>query len=317
MKGPISKESKLSLWPGWLEAASIFCGLVVVTGLAIESGPDIVALLEHHVPLPRSLWGEALVTVGVFGEVAIGIFIARESKRAQSEAEERIAIAEKDAAEANLARAKIEQRLRPRTLLTEDHKELRDLLALYPKMGIDIVVFDHHILETLSFAAQMMALFASAGWIVRADKPPARPRHKKKQSESGKQWMETRQQWCSTRDRRFDALGSATPGLAPSFAHGPRRDGLAGPRSFVLRASKSGCLEDSPSRIRHRIPMSNHSKAHSFSAPQQPRFDAAISGLCGPKSDMATNRQGGWRDRYLIGGPQRRNFPQPASAEPT
>jgi hypothetical protein len=81
MKGPINKEKKVNLWLGWLETISILFGSLVAVGLAMESGPEIVALLKHGTPLPRSLTGEALVTIGVFGEVALGIFIARSAKR--------------------------------------------------------------------------------------------------------------------------------------------------------------------------------------------------------------------------------------------
>ena len=91
MKGPINKASKAIVWPGWLEFVSVLFGLMVVAGLAMESGPDIMALLRRHVPLPRSLRGEALVTIGVFGEVAIGLFIARSAKRQEMESATRIA----------------------------------------------------------------------------------------------------------------------------------------------------------------------------------------------------------------------------------
>ncbi len=36
MKGPISNESKISFWPGWLEGTSIFFGILVVVGLLTE-----------------------------------------------------------------------------------------------------------------------------------------------------------------------------------------------------------------------------------------------------------------------------------------
>src|SRR5258708_30294325 len=108
MNGPSNKALRVKLWPGWLELVSILFGSIVVVGLATESGPDIVALLLHHVPLPRSLIGEAIVTIGVFGEVAISLFIARSAKRQEIESAtliaelgERAAIAEQAAAEAN------------------------------------------------------------------------------------------------------------------------------------------------------------------------------------------------------------------------
>jgi hypothetical protein len=92
MNGPINKARHgASFWPGWLERTSILFGLIVVAGLALESGPDIVAFIEHHIPLPRSLKGEALVTIGVFGEVAISLFIARSARKQEIESELSIA----------------------------------------------------------------------------------------------------------------------------------------------------------------------------------------------------------------------------------
>ena len=159
------------MWLGWLESGSLFCGALVVLGLALESGPEIVNLLRHHIPLPRPLWGDALVTVGVFGEVAIGLFIARSAKRQEIESATQIAELNaetarlrNETAEANLARAKIEQQMSARAIAGSDHVELKKLLAPHAGKLVDIVVFDHHIFETLIFANQIFSLFVSSGW---------------------------------------------------------------------------------------------------------------------------------------------------------
>jgi hypothetical protein len=176
----MSKEIRVGFGLGALEVATCFAGLLVVIGLLMESGPEAwTAFITKHWP-HRDVMGNALVTMGVFAEVAIGLFIARDAKRAQlraeaqiaevteraSKAEERAAVAEQAAAEANLARVKIEQRMKPRVLTTEGYRALVSLLAPFSSKSVDVIVFDHHIPETLLFADQLMTLFISAGWLV-------------------------------------------------------------------------------------------------------------------------------------------------------
>ncbi|HTX38655.1 MAG TPA: hypothetical protein VME43_26700 [Bryobacteraceae bacterium] len=178
MSGPTSKESRLGFGLDALEVATFFCGLLVVIGLLTESGPEAWTAIIKHIWPHREVTGNALVTIGVFGEVAIGLFIARAAKREHlhaeaqiaaiteraAKAEERAANAEKDAAEANLARAKLEQRLGARNIRHEDHKWLVTLLSPHAGKLVDIIVFDHHMRETTNFGRQMYCVFLDAKW---------------------------------------------------------------------------------------------------------------------------------------------------------
>jgi hypothetical protein len=172
MNGPIRKP-RIGLGLDGLEIALVFAGVLVVVGLLLESGPEMwQSFVKRQIPA-RDVVGGALVALGVFSEVSIGIFISRSAKREKMESDsiiaatgERAAEALKTAAEANLARAKIEQRMKPRILTEEGRQTLKDLLTAYSQMSVDIVVFDHHIAETLRFADQITSVFATANWRV-------------------------------------------------------------------------------------------------------------------------------------------------------
>jgi len=187
MNGPIRKP-KIGLGLGALELWSIGFGLIVVAGVLLESGPEFWQSVRHWKIPSRVAIGGAMVALGVFGEVAIGVFIARSAKREQVESSERISEAvkatadandraaqaldratkaEQATAEANLARVKIEQRMQPRHLDAEGRKALLGLLGKYPKMGIDVVVFEQHIPETHFISNQLLDCFISVGWMCR------------------------------------------------------------------------------------------------------------------------------------------------------
>jgi hypothetical protein len=87
----LSKKPGMGLGLEPLEIGTFFAGLVVVVGLYLESGPDWANALASHKWPARPIEGTALVALGVFAEVAIGIFIARSAKRAQLQAEHTIA----------------------------------------------------------------------------------------------------------------------------------------------------------------------------------------------------------------------------------
>jgi hypothetical protein len=70
-------------------------------------------------------------------------------------------------AELSERNAVLEQQKRPRALNAEARNTLTALLAQYGKMRVDIIVFDHHIPETLLFADRLTSIFASAGWTIR------------------------------------------------------------------------------------------------------------------------------------------------------
>ena len=165
MKGPITK-AKLGLRIGALEIASTMAGLIVVVGLLIESGREVHRAWTAGAWPSRELWGGILVALGVFAEVTIGIFQERASKRERIASEERIAEAEMATAEANLARAKIEERLAelssPRRIKEGDLLRLKQLLHSWAGLQIDVLVFDGFLFEVSLFAAQIDGLLSSA-----------------------------------------------------------------------------------------------------------------------------------------------------------
>jgi hypothetical protein len=155
-----------------LEVATFFAGLLVVIGLLMESGPEAWTAIITRIWPHREVTGNALVIMGVFSEVAIGLFIARSAKRAQLQAEseiaetkDRAAQAEKAAAESNLARMRIEEELfKPHVLSAEAETELIKLLRGPGRRRVDVFVYDHHISEVSQLADSLKAVFVSAGW---------------------------------------------------------------------------------------------------------------------------------------------------------
>jgi hypothetical protein len=157
---------------------------MVVLGLAIEYLPQIgnaiewmfgitLATIKVHTDLLSQLGG-FLVIAGVAGELAVSIRASRvetdlrgETNEVIVNAEARAAEALKAAAEANLARVKLEQRMSPRTLFGPGHEELKNALASRTGTTVDIVLFDHHVQEAVLFVTQLFSVFRSAGWKLR------------------------------------------------------------------------------------------------------------------------------------------------------
>ena len=79
MNGP-TKKPRIGLGLEPLEVGTFFAGLLVVFGLYLESGADWANALANRRWPGRPIEGTALVALGVFAEVAIGIFIARSAK---------------------------------------------------------------------------------------------------------------------------------------------------------------------------------------------------------------------------------------------
>ena len=173
MKGPTRKQSiGLGLTP--LQVIVALSGFVVVVGLMIESGPELLHSLECHVWPRRDVTGSALVTVGVFLEVALAIFIERSATRAAlesevtiAEARERAAHAEQAAAEANLARMKIEEQLfKPHVLTDEAQTALIEVLNEYAagRKRADVFLYDSHLHDVFQLGLSINATFKMAGW---------------------------------------------------------------------------------------------------------------------------------------------------------
>jgi hypothetical protein len=158
-----------------MESGIVFAGVLVVLGLLMESWPEIqLAIKEGRFP-KLTVTGGVIVTVGVLIEVVLGIFITQRANRAQSEANERVAnaleraaTAERIAAEANLARVKIEERIAelssPRRLTEEQFEAFKTSLIPFPDTRVDLFVFDNHLIETSFFTEQLTRLFLAAGW---------------------------------------------------------------------------------------------------------------------------------------------------------
>jgi len=105
--GGINKE-KLSQYIEYLELALAVAGGIVVIGLIVEDGPELLHSLLTWTRPSRAALGDLLITVGVFSEVLIAFVIARIARRIDVYAEadtakalERAAQAEVRAAEAN------------------------------------------------------------------------------------------------------------------------------------------------------------------------------------------------------------------------
>src|SRR5689334_2891700 len=134
MKGTKKARRRIGFGLGKFEVVSAFAGLIVVLGIWLESRTEIRWAFRHHVWIPAAV-GATLVGIGVFVEVTIAALAAREARRADLDAKERVAKAEQAAAEANLERVRLEQQLQDqlgwRTITGEQHKALVDKLSRF------------------------------------------------------------------------------------------------------------------------------------------------------------------------------------------
>jgi|ERR1017187_5526198 hypothetical protein len=149
MKGPIKKHI---VGLGWLELGLALAGLAVVFGLMVESGPELWDALMTNVWPARGVLGGVVVTIGVLAEVIIGVLIAQEARHKEREANleiaaanDRAAKAEQGAAEANLARAKLESQLLrsigPRTIAPEQGEHIVSKLNTFlPDVSFVVLV---------------------------------------------------------------------------------------------------------------------------------------------------------------------------------
>ena len=115
MSGPISREN-FSERVERNERLALGAGLVVVIGLLIESGPELAHSIIHWVSPSRAVIGNLVVTLGVALEVLFSWRTLLTARRVELEANERIPEARRTAAEANLARVRLETELRRRTV---------------------------------------------------------------------------------------------------------------------------------------------------------------------------------------------------------
>jgi hypothetical protein len=117
------------------ERFALLAALVVVAGLVVEFGPELREALVKRVLPSREVQGSIIVTLGVMAEAFLSWRALVYARRAELDAEERMAEsversrqAEQAASEANLERVKLEERLADRRVSSLQMKILkRDL----------------------------------------------------------------------------------------------------------------------------------------------------------------------------------------------
>jgi hypothetical protein len=175
MKGPTKKPNRIRL--GWLERFITLAGLLVVLGVWMESGRELSqAIMSRTWPRQEAVGG-ALVVIGVFAEVAIGLFIARSAKQAElraneeiAESRDRVAKAEQATAEANLARVRLERWVARRDISDEERNAIAAKLSRFAGQRIIIGAFPvAH--EPIVFAGLISSTLSQAGWKVHLPPP--------------------------------------------------------------------------------------------------------------------------------------------------
>ena len=149
------------------ERRALWCGIMVVAGLVIEVA---LAFLFPHGETRLEIWGpigaDTLVALGVFGEVLFARKAKTISEEVQRESDERVAASESRAAEAlqraeeeRHARAKLEEKLQPRSLNQDQWDFIQGLRGKFPIVSIAYETDA----ETWWFAGQIRDAFFSAG----------------------------------------------------------------------------------------------------------------------------------------------------------
>lgn len=183
-----ASERKLEASIRRFKALEYAAAAVVVVGIGKESFGLFMWLLDRSGLWSAlwAIWGGVAVVIGVSVETLCSMAVSsREGKLHSIEAQKRVeaeaktAEALREVANANLlleqerlARVKIEQRMRLRFLTAVDQENLRVLLTShplpsYPRMSVDVIVFDHHMREPQFLAGQITSLFNSINWVVR------------------------------------------------------------------------------------------------------------------------------------------------------
>ena len=150
----------------WLH---FFTGLVTL-GLILEYAPDIIEAFRTRQIPSRLLIGGVLITVGVAGELFVGFFASRKDTALREEndslvarANERAALAEQAAAEANLARVKIEERLADRILSDSQLASIVEKVKQFAGQEYDANTYwDSR--EPLNLAERISVALNEAGW---------------------------------------------------------------------------------------------------------------------------------------------------------
>jgi hypothetical protein len=166
MKGPIKRQIA---GLGWLELGLTLAGLTVVSGLLVESGPELWDALVSQSWPARGVTGGVVVTIGVLAEVIIGVLIAQEARRKEREANLEIAAsndraskAEQAAAEANLASRKLEVMLVDRKL----SNPIGFIEAMRAFSGTSVMFIVADDMESMRLCSRLENDLRSAGWTI-------------------------------------------------------------------------------------------------------------------------------------------------------
>lgn len=179
MSGPSKKPKSAGERAEFLETLAVIAAVAVVTGLLIESGPELGRAAVKGVLPSREVQGNVLVTLGVAAETFLGWRALKWARKSELEAEERIALAEKTAAEANLERARLEHTFRRRSvsrLLTdEERKFIVQELGRFRGQGFTLRLSNSPLFSTdnttgtdweqQAFALQLLSTLEQSGWV--------------------------------------------------------------------------------------------------------------------------------------------------------
>jgi len=104
----------------------------------------------------------------VISDAARQVYGRREKALSDKEAEvlrQSIESRDREVSELRGRNVALEQRMGPRVLQETEVKGLIDLLAPYHKTRVEIIAFDAHVAEPLTFSGQIASLFVSAGFM--------------------------------------------------------------------------------------------------------------------------------------------------------
>ena len=174
MSGPINREN-FGERAERNERLALGAGLIVVIGLLVESGPELAHSLINWVSPGRAVIGNLVVALGVAFEVLFSWRTLLAARRVELEANQRIAEALRAAAEANLARVRLESELRKRTVSRLLNKDEADsfVSSLKQFKGQHFAIYwstaalktsPSRVAEQLALATQLRELLIETGW---------------------------------------------------------------------------------------------------------------------------------------------------------
>jgi hypothetical protein len=170
MSGPNRKPRNAGERAEFLEKLAVRAALVVVVGLLVESGPDLARAIRKGVLPSREVQGNVLVTLAVAAEALLGWRALIAARKAEIEAEKRIAEANERAEQLRLARIRLEADLSHRRLTKEQAEEIVSKLSEF--RGQEITLGNAPSSECFWFALELEVALNKAGWIVHRIRDP-------------------------------------------------------------------------------------------------------------------------------------------------